>query len=183
MKSANGKLLVSVNIEQKDEMVIGCIVLKMATLYEKNYREKSPVICQAEEDNDFIRKGQVIICHHNHFYEPSPYFIEGNLYSIPVGKTMFAILNMDGSLNPICGNILCDRINIPTLLEVSPEHREQYINRLIVTDGGWTMYKQGDIVFTRPHSYYEIVYTINGQEHRVHKCDSEMVMGVVKAKK
>lgn len=182
MKSTIGRLLVSVNAEQKDKMTINGVMLKMAHLFENNYRERSPVICQAEEDTYFVKKGQLLICHHNHFYAPSPYFVQDNLYSIPIGKSIFCILNMDGSVNPICGNIICERVIIPSLLEVAPEIQEKYIDRLIVLDGGWTSYKKGDLVFTRPYSYYQIVYAVDEVEHRIHKCDSEMIMGVIKAK-
>ena len=163
-------------------MVIGDTVLQMASLYETNYREKSPVICTVVEGNNFVKKGQFLLCHHNLFYLPSPYHLQDNLFAIPFSKVLFAIINMDGSLTPICGNLLCDRVEKPSLLPLPPEMREKYIDRVIVTDGGWSIYKPKDLLFTRPHSYYEIVYTINGEEKRVHKVDKDMVAAVIKAK-
>lgn len=182
MIATNDKLLVSVNLEQKEQMVVNGVILKTATNFDSNYRERSPVLCQLEEDVFFAKKGQILICHHNHFYQPSPYFVQDNLYSIPINKAIFGTLNMDGSINPVCGNILCERIPIPSLLEVSPELQEKYINRLKITNSGWTTYKPNDIIFTRPHAYYEIVYTVDNVEKRIHKCDSDMILGYIKAK-
>jgi len=180
MTPANNKILVSCNISQKDTLKIGNVVLKTANPFNTNFREKSPVICQVEEGNEYVREGQVLIAHHNTFYTPSPYHLQDNLFAIPFGKTLFAILHLDGSLSPICGNILCDRVDIETAIPLPPELRKKYIDRVTVKDGGWTMYKQGDLVFTKPHSYYEIVYTIDGVERKIHKCDSDMVIGVAK---
>lgn len=182
MTGANGKIIVSCNMSQKDTMVLEGRVFQTASLYETNYREKSPVLCKVQSGNEFVREGQILIVHHNTFYQPSPYYLEYNLFAIPFGKTIFAILNFDGSLTPVCGNVLCERIDIPTPFHVPSEERKKYIDRVIVKDGGWTAYKPNDILFTRPHSYYEIVYIVDGQERRTHKCDSEMVCGVIKAK-
>ncbi len=182
MTPTNDKILVSVNMTQKSEMKVGEVSLKMAHNFNTNFREKSPVICKVEEGNEYVREGQVLIAHHNLFYEPSPHLLEGNLFAIPFNKTLFAILHLDGSLSPICGNVLCDRVEIETTLPLPPELRKQYIDRVTVTDGGWTMYKTGDLLFTKPHSYYQIVYTVDGVESQIHKCDSDMVIGVVKAK-
>jgi hypothetical protein len=182
MEAVNGKILVRCDDGQKNRINIGGIEFSTAIGYEKNYREKSPVICEVVEGNEFVREGQVLLVHHNTFYLPSPYYIGDELFSIPFGSTLFAIINADGSLSPICGNLLCDRVNIPTELPVPPELQEKYIDRVVVKDGGWSIYKPNDLLFTRPHSYYEIVYNINGEEKRVHKCHKDMVCGVVKAK-
>lgn len=182
MTPTNGKILVSVNMLQKSQMKIGDTLFKMAEKFDSNYREKSPVICKVEEGNEWVKEGQILIAHHNTFYHPSPYHLEDNLFSIPFGKNLFAVMHLDGSLSPICGNVLCDRVDIETNPPLPIEYRKKYIDRVIVTDGGWTMYKPNDILFTKPHSYYEIVYNVNGEEKRIHKCDSDMVLGVIKAK-
>jgi hypothetical protein len=180
MRAANGRLLVSVNMEQKDTILFNGIELKMANLFEANYREKSPVLCLAEASNEVVQKGEILICHHNHFYQPSPYFVSDDLFSIPVGSTIFASVKPDGSLQPLYGNLLCNRVEKATLLPMPPELVEKYTNRLIVTDEGNTPYSKGETIFTRPHSYYEIVYTLNGTQHRIHKCHESMIMGVIR---
>lgn len=182
MNPVNGKIIVKCDNEQKSSIRIGDVEFKTAMGYETNYREKSPVICEVVDGNEFVKEGQVLLVHHNTFYLPSPYHLGDDLFSIPFAKTLFAIINTDGSLAPICENILCDRVNIPSILPVPPELQEKYIDRVKVIDGGWTNYKPNDLLFTRPHSYYEIVYHLNGEEKRIHKCHSEMICGVVKAK-
>jgi hypothetical protein len=178
MKPANGKILVRLNMAQKDTLVIGPMVLKIANKYQTNYREKSPVVAEIVEGNKEIRPGQVAIFHHNHFYPPSPYFLHSDLYSVPFNKTLFAIVYQDGNLRPMCGNILCNRVDIETVIELPPEQRKKHIDRVIVTNPGNTPYKEGQLLFMRPNSYYEIVYNLNGVECRVHKIHADSVVGM-----
>jgi|SRR6185369_14677320 len=180
MIPVNGKIMVRCNLKQKDTMKVGGIIMSCAQKFKTNYREKSPVICEVVQGNRLLKPGTVILAHHNTFYTPSPFHVQDDLFSIPFAKTLFAIVEKDGHLKPICGNILCDRVDVPTPLPVPPEHRKQYIDRVVVTDGYGTKYKKGQLLFTRPHSYYEIVFMYNDVETKVHKCHSDMVVGYVK---
>jgi len=180
MKPVNNKILVECKPDQKDTIEIGGNVFTTALNYDSNYRERSPVICKVVEGNEYIKSGDVLLCHHNLFYLPSPYHLYDDLFSIPFSNVLFAKVYSYGELEPICGNMLCDRVDIETAIPLPPEQRKQYIDRVQVTNSGWSNYKEGQLVFTRPHSYYEIVYNYNGQEKRVHKCDSEMVLGYLK---
>src|SRR5689334_11479952 len=110
MKSVNEKILVSCDLEQKEFIEVGGNKFKMALLFEKNYREKSPVIAIAQQSKGEINKGDILICHHNHFYEPSPYFIKDNLFSIPCNHTIFAVIDKKGNAKPICGNVIVEKI-------------------------------------------------------------------------
>jgi hypothetical protein len=183
MKPTNNKIIVRCDVDQKDKMLIGETLFSTAVLFETNYREKSPVIAQVVEGNDVVSKGQYLLCHHNSFYLPSPHHLYDDLFSIPFGKTIFAIINFDGSLQPICENIFCDRVEKQALLDIPPDRREKYLDRVIVRDGGWTPYKNGDLLFTRNHAYYEIVYMFGETENRIHKVHAEMVVGLVKGQK
>lgn len=180
MLPVNNRIIVRVNMAQKNEITIGGVTVRTAHKYENNYREKSPVVAEVVEGNDQIRTGQIICCHHNHFYHPSPYFLYDDLYSIPFNKTIFGTFDSGGNLSPTCGNMVCLKVDVETLLPVPPEERKQHIDRYIVDDPGWTIYKEGQMVFTRPHSGYEIVYVWNNVERRIVKVDSEMVCGVAK---
>lgn len=174
----NGKIVVSCNMKQKEEMTIAGVSIKCCHQYGTNYRERSPVVCVVEQGNKWVKTGEILLVHHNTLYTPSPYHLEGNLFSIPFAKTLFAKIGSEGQLEPICGNILCDRVDIETTFELPPDERKQHIDRVKVTDPGWTKYKIGQLLFTRPHSYYQIVYIWNGIETRVHKCHEEMVVGM-----
>jgi len=180
MKPANNKIIVQVNPDQKDTIKIGDIEFQSALKYEVNYRYKSPTIATVVEGNDIVREGDVLLCHHNLFYLPSPYHLNEDFFSVPFSKVLFAKLISDGTLIPICGNMICEEIPIKYYLMMPPELQQVHKNRYKVVDGGWTMYKKGDIVFTRPSSGYTIIYNVNGEERKAVKVDSEMICGVLK---
>ncbi len=71
-------------------------------------------------------------------------------------------------------------MDIETYLPLPVEQRKQYIDRIIVTDGGDTMYKSGQLVFTRIQAPYDIVYNFGGEVKRVTKVNSTMAVGVIK---
>jgi hypothetical protein len=180
MKPTYDRIIVRVNLRQKDEINIGGLTVKMAPQYEKNHREKSPVVAEVIQGNDQIRSGQIICCHHNHFYHPSPYFLYDDLFSIPFNQTIFGIFDTGGGLIPTCGNIICERVDVETLLPVPDDQKRQYTDRYKVLDPGWTKYKEKQMIFTRPYSGYEIVYVWDKIERRIIKVDSQMVCGVLK---
>lgn len=179
MIPANNKIIVSVNMAQKDAMKIGDIEVKTGLIFETNYREKSPVLAKVEQGNKLIRSGSIIIVHHNHFYPPSPYHLYDNLFSIPTNHTIFATLNQDGSLQAVYGNLLGERVDIETTIPLPPEQRKKYHDRMVVTHG-WGQYSSGKLVFSRPYAPYDIVYNFGGEIKRVTKLNSEMVVGVLK---
>jgi len=109
---------------------------------------------------------------------PSPYHLQGDLYSIPANHTIFAILSPSGELSPVYGNVLAAKVEIGSLLPVPAEYREYHKDRGWVLDGGWTKFKPGDLVFTRPSAIYEIVYIWGDIEKRICKINSEMICAV-----
>jgi hypothetical protein len=183
MIATNNRLLVKVDLTQKNTMMIGDVKCQTATRYETNYREKSPVIAEVEEGKDRLNKGDFLLCHHNHFHPPSPYHLQDDLYSIPANHTIFAILYPSGELSPVYGNVLAAQVEIETPLPVPAEYRKFHKDRGLILDGGWTKFKPGDLVFTRPSAIYEIVYIFGGIEKRVCKINSEMICAVVEAPK
>ncbi len=183
MMPVNARVIVRVDMGQKDYMVIGEIKVIMAQKYETNYRYKAPVIAEVVNGNEDIKKGDYLLCHHNHFYHPSPYHLQDDLYSIPANHTIFAILHPDGELSPVYGNVMADKVEIETVLPVPAEYRTFHKDRGLILDGGWTKFKPGDLVFTRPSAIYEICYIWGSEERRVCKINSEMICAVVEAAK
>lgn len=183
MIAVNGRVIVRVDMSQKDTMMIGDIRVMMAQKYEVNYREKAPVIAEVVEGNNYLKTGEYLLCHHNHFHGNSPYHLENYLYSIPANHTIFAILHPSGDLSPVYGNVLADKVPVETLLPVPAEYREFHKDRGLILDGGWTAFKPGDLVFTRPSAIYEIVYIFGEIERRICKINSEMICAVVEAEK
>ena len=176
MQSANNKILVSCNLEQKDFAEIGGNMLKIANSYNPNFREKSPVIAKAEETNGEITKGDILICHHNHFYGSSPFWLVDDLFSIPCNKTIFAIIDKEGNPKPVNGNIIGERLYQDTKIEQPPEFRKHYIDRVKVLIAGYG-YAKGQLIFTKPYAPYQICYTLNMIERRITKVDKDMVIG------
>jgi len=125
-----------------------------------------------------VDTGEILIVHHNTLYTPSPYHLGDNLFSIPSNsKILFAKLEEDLSLTPLLGHFFCERVEIPSDFPLPPEYIKHYDDRVRVTDPGQTRYKTGQLLFTRPFSYYEIVYIINNQQKRVIRCHEDMVVG------
>jgi hypothetical protein len=178
MTPMDDRIIVRVDIEQKETMVIEGIRLLMVTQYQTNFREKSPVVAKVVEGNEHLGTGDFILCHHNHFYGSSPYRLQDDLYSIPANHTIFAVLRPSGELSPVYGNVLAAKVETETPLPLPPEQREFYKDRGLILDGGWTGFKPGDLVFTRPSAIYEIVYIWDGIEKRVCKINSEMICAV-----
>lgn len=180
MHPVNNKILVFCDLNQKNTVSIGGNIFKMANLYETNYRLKSPVICIVEEGNELIRQGDILLCHHNLFYQPSPYFLYGNYFSIPFSKVLFAKILEDGELLPICTNILGETVPIKTDLPLPPDQRKNYTDRIIVTNPGYTSFKKGQMLFTRPSAPYSIVYHWNNEQKTVVKISEDMITGIMK---
>ncbi len=179
MKSSNAKILVSCDLEQKDYLLIGGNSLKIGRNSDPNHREKSPVIAVAKESKGEIKKGDVIVCHHNHFYEPSPYWLRDDLFSIPNNKTIFAIIDSEGNPKPVNTNIIAERFYVETLIPIPDEHKKFYIDRVISLTDRYG-FRKGQLIFVKPYSPYEIVYVINGIERRVVKVSGDMVIGYEK---
>lgn len=180
MRATHDRIIVAVNMKQKDEFTIGEITVKAALLYETNYREKSPVVGLIQQGNAYVKEGQIGIFHHNHFYRPSPYYLYDDLYSVPFNKTLFGVIDDQGEIQPMCGNIICQRVPIEYSLPVPIEHQKTHIDRALVTRPGDTSYKPGQLIFHRLNAGYDIVYNWNKIEKRVTKIHEEMVVGVVK---
>lgn len=179
IKAANSKIIVRVDPTQKNEIKIGGITMTTALLFENNYREKSPTVGIIVQGNEHVREGQVALFHHNSFYLPSPYHIEDDLFSVPFSKTFFGILNEDGEIEPMCGNIICDRVPIEYAMPVPMEQQKTHIDRAVVVNPGELPYKSGELIFHRVHAGYDIVYNWFGEERRRTKVSDDMVIGYV----
>lgn len=180
METPNGKILVRSNLSQKDKIVINGVEFKTAGLFDSNYREKSPTIAEVVNGNKFVKSGDIIVCHHNTFYEPSPYYLEEDLFSIPFDKIVFGTLDENGNISPLNGNIICQRIPIDNRPEIPIQYRKTFIDRAEVLDGRWTDYKKGQTIIHRLNAGYDIVYNFKGTEKRVTKVHESQVVGIIK---
>jgi hypothetical protein len=175
----NNKIIVSVNLSQKDTMIINGKALSTALKFEKNYREKSPTIAKVIEGNDTLKEGDILLTHHNLFQEHSPYHLQDDLYAVPFSKVLLAKIDKDGNILPICGNLICSRIPIKSSLDLPPEYQKTEDKKYKVIDGTGTKYTTNDIVLTRPSAGYDIVYIWGGIEKRVTKVDQDQICGIL----
>lgn len=180
MIAANNKVIVRVNLKQKDKITVSGVTVSTALKYELNYREKSPVVAEVIEGNDFLKAGDILLSHHNFYYPPSPFHLQDDLFAVPFGSSLFAIVGPDGELKPICGNIICSRVEIPSDFPLPPEHVKTYVDRSRVVDPGDTKYKVGQLIFHRKHAGYDIVYVWNTIEKRVTKVHESQICAFVK---
>lgn len=183
MRPANNKVIVRVDMAQKSTFTIGGVTVSTALRFELNYREKSPVVACVVEGNEWVKEGDIILSHHNLYYPPSPFWLYDDLFAIPATNVIFAIVDTEGGLTPVYGNVICERIPIESDHPLPPTQRKGHANKSLVINGGYTKYKQGQTIFHRPHANYDIVYIWHGVEKRVTKVHSDQICGVAKFKK
>jgi hypothetical protein len=150
------------------------------------------VLCEVTSiDSDkypYLKRGDLLLVHHNYLlieYGEGRYLFERDYetgiayFSIPVTRNIYARVN-GGEVEPVCENIICERIEIPysgiiirpvkayyddrvRVLKIAPEVRGIKIDDVI------SIYKFGDM---------EISYSLDNKEQTAIKVWKEDVMGV-----
>lgn len=175
----NNHIIVSVNLSQKDEALIGGSVLKTGKNYNDNFRERNPVVAYVENGNKEIPSGIHIICNYSYFDLESPLHLYDNLYSIPVDEEIYAIINQDESLTPIMGNVFVERVTKETKIEIPEELRKPHTDRgVLLTDT--KDIKKCSFILWLTKADYEICYTWNGDEKRILKIHQSEITGYLK---
>lgn len=177
MRIQAGTILVSVNLSQTEKASIGGVEIFTAKRYSDNWREKSPVICRVVRGSGEIIKGDYLVCSYTVFYDGSPYALSESLFAIPLNESIFARVSSGGTLTPMFGNILCERVGKEYQLAMPDDYKKNEIDRVVVAfDSG--EYKKGDLVFTLKYSDYEIVFMWEGEEKRYIKVEEAEIVGV-----
>ena len=179
MKPVKGNIIVSVNLDQKQQAIMGESMLKTGKAYNDNFRERNPVIAYVEEGCKEIPTGSHIVCNYSHFDLESPLQLTDNLYSVPVDEEIYAIVNEDGILTPIMGNVLVERITKESIIELPEELKKPYIDRgVLLTDT--ESIPKGSFIFWLKMADYEICFMWNGIEKRVLKIHQTEITGYLK---
>ena len=176
MISANNKIIVSVNFEQKNKVSMGSSEMLLAKHYSHNRRESMPVICQVVDGNDKCPRGTFLLVHHNRFSENSPHSLGENLYSLAYNESIFARLDEDGNAHGLCGNIIVDYVYPESAILLPAHLKKPHKFKYKVLSGGFG-YKKGQTIFAYDFADYEIVYVFNGEEKRVVKLKSSDIVG------
>lgn len=177
-------IIVEVDYAQNTLLEVNGTFIKSARQYSDNWREKNPSVALIMEGNEKFTKGQFILCHYNHFEWNSEYLIsETNnkgIYAIPDNDMILGIINDEGDLMPINGNIFVDRIYQKNgIFEIPKEYEKPFIDKVkVIQDGGG--YHTGDIIYTYRYGNYEIFYVWENKEKRAFKVDVNDIVGVVR---
>lgn len=198
MKTLRGKLLVKAYLNQKEAIVItgekgNRIELWVGKKFVENYRQRNPVICECVSNNsefDYIKEGDKLIVHHNLLSEPShnPRCIEWNkqtgeaLFMIPANENIFCKINDDGTVEPICNNLIAERVDkeIKTTLIVIPDSAKKKHDdrvRVVAVAPEVDHTKAGQTILIENKADYEICYTYNKKEHSIIRVWGEYVIG------
>lgn len=175
MTPSKNNIIVRVDLSQNEETEH----LKTGKNYNENFRERNSVIGFVEQGSKEIPTGAYIVCNYSHFDSESPLEITDGIFSVPLNEEILAIVNEDGSLHPVFGNLLVQRITKETKIELPEELKKPHNNRGVLltgTDG----IKSGQFVFWLPYSDYEICYIWKGEERRALKVHKSEIVGYLK---
>lgn len=182
MTPLNNTIIVFCDTSQKDFVVINGNILRSAKSYNENFRERNPVVALVEQGNKDIPTGSYIVCNYGHFDLESPFEFEKNRYCLPVDAEIYAIINSDGYLDPIQGNILIERVTPQADIELPDELKTPFYNRGIVSHGivsGGNI-KKGDFIFWLDKADYNIWYNWNGEDRQAIKVHETEITGYLK---
>lgn len=179
MIAVQNSIIVYIAPDQKEKYLLGESIIKAGKRYSINYRERTPVVAQIIEGLGELKTGKSIITSYTHFGEDSPYLLYDNTYSIPVDELILAFIEDDGSLNPVCGNLIVDRVPIKTTFLLPDELQKFHNDRGVVVNGNG-IFKKGDYLLFLKFSDYEIVYTWNNEERRAIKIYKDEIVGILK---
>lgn len=179
MKPSKGFIIVSVDLQQKDRAIVGGNSIFTAYRYSTNYRDKAPVVAQIVEGTKELPSGKWIVCNYCYFDWGSQYHLYDNLFAIPIDQELFAFIEDDGELTPICGNLLVERITKETIIDIPDDLKKEYWDR------GTIKKVARSVVDWLPEQFilwlfaadYGIRYTWNGIERERIKIHESEIIG------
>lgn len=194
MKARRKFLIVKSWDEQKEIHQIKCengkvINLYIGRRYSENSREQNPVVCEVlakGADTDEIEVGDLLIVHHNVLINEA-LIIERDIQeqwtilSCYNDNTIYAKINKDGSLTPVNGNYIAERIKKPAVSKIihSPFEetlQNEFIIKAVPADAEVNV---GDRVLCYKYSDYEMVYHYDNEEKRAIRIWRDDILGVM----
>lgn len=200
MNVLSERILVEVDLEQKGvHSFKGAngedLVLYNVKKYNPNGREANNVVCKVVSVNTkeygYIKKGDTLAVHHNFFEMTGGYLIKKDigrgkaLFTIPVGRNLFGKILKDGTLQPICHNILVERVQkkaVSSIIIMPDSYKNEYetVFKVTVASKEALAYgiKVGDLITTFKKSDYEVCYNYNNVDYVVVKVWKEDVLAL-----
>jgi hypothetical protein len=179
MQPTKNNIIVSVQMSQREETMVGNTLLQTGSRYSENFRLKSPAVAEVIEGCGEIEAGMTIICNYNHFSEGSPYLLYDNVFSIPVDILIVGRLDESGNLIAMNGNIIVEELENPSKLELPADYKMQKVNHgFVAQDAG--EYKKGDEILWFNYSNYKVLWNYLGEERSVTKIEiAEIIAKVI----
>ena len=194
MKAKRKQLIVKSYNEQKETHEVkmpdgNSIRLYIGRRYGENSREQNPVVCEVlsvGEGISTVKVGDLLIVHHNILTNEGQ-IISTNLaeqwtiLAIHFDMTVYAIINSDGSLTPLNGNYIAERIKKPAVSKTIHSPFEETLDtEFIITEVPEDAFvNKGDRVLCYKYSDYEMVYHFNNEEKRAIRIWKEDILGVM----
>ena len=189
--AGHNKALVEVDIEQKTGVRFKGeggrdFTLYRPVKYTENGRISANVLCEVLSINSdnypYLKRKDMLLVHHNFFDESNGYFVSKNLetkkalFTIPVTRNFFARILKDGTVEPICENVIVERIfePVPSSIIIVPDsYKKTFSDRFKVVASSKECLKNGinvgDVVLTFIKSDYEVCYNWDREDKTVIK--------------
>ena len=199
MTPLKSKIIVKAYLEQKESHQIKCddgkvINLYIGRKYAENNREANPTVCEVISVPDNITEvsvGDTLVVHHNLIGNQASHIEtdteeQSVLLTICADFTVYAKILQNGTLQPVFGNLIAERISKPSpfvsSVLVSPfEETKEYEFKVLAVSEGEEDVKVGDTILCYKHSDYEMVYHFNNKEHRAIRIVKNDVLGIIQS--
>jgi hypothetical protein len=190
MKAKRKSLIIKAHLEQKESHEVrlpdGSVInLYIGRKYGENNREINPTVADVVsvgEGVTNIELGDKIIVHHNLIMNEAAYIRkEGHFVwlGIPLTELIYAKIEEDGSLTPLDGTLLGERIVKPRVSELEFEDKTEPMKfKILKVPAGYEDVKEGDTILAYKLSDYEMVYHHNNRECRAIRISTSDVLGI-----
>lgn len=178
MKPKKNHVILKVNLSQKDSIKVGDADFQLVPKFTTNYREKNPVAGVVVDGGKAIKKGTILVCHHNLFREDSPFRIFDDYFSIPVNRNIFLRIDENGEPHGMYGNVVAERLEPESFFDIPTSYKKSIDNRVRILENGEGLLK-GDEVLMLKWGDYQCVYMWNGIEKRVIRLFFEDIVAVI----
>lgn len=190
MKAKRKGLIVKAYLEQKESHAIqmpdgSTVNLYIGRKYGENNREINPTVADVVSVGDEVTEvemGDKVILHHNLIQNEASYIRKEGQYvwlGIPYNELVYAKLHEDGSLTPLSGTLIGERVKKPKVSELEYEEKtEQMKFKILQVPDGYEDVKAGDTILAYKLSDYEMVYHHNNKECRAIRIATKDVLGI-----
>lgn len=190
MKAKRKCLIVKAYLEQKESHEVqlpdGTVInLYLGRKYGENNREINPTVADVVSVGDEvpnIEVGDKLILHHNLISNEATYIRKEGQYvwiGLAYNDLVYAKITYDGTLIPLKGTLIGERILKPRVSELEYEDKTEPMKfKILTVPEGYDDVKTGDTILAYKLSDYEMVYHHNNKECRAIRISTDDVLGI-----